>query len=112
MSDADLKVDEVEGMPDAEDGGDVGNLSAGIIKELGELGAGAVVTEAGLARLLGRHKVSIKRAVERGELPPPIRLCGGPVWLVGSIVEHLQKRMDEAAKEREKLERRISSLCP
>ena len=94
------------------DGMDEGNLSAGVVKELGELGAGAVITEAGLARLLGRHKVSIKRAVERGELPPPIRLCGGPVWLAGAIIEHLQKRMDEAAKEREKVQRRISDLCP
>ncbi|MEW6357952.1 MAG: hypothetical protein AB1696_16585 [Planctomycetota bacterium] len=109
MSESESKVDTAEEMPDAE-GGEGGGLPDGIIRELGELGAGALVTEAGLARLLGRHPVSVKRAVSRGELPPPIRLCGGPVWLAGAIVEHLQRRMDEAAKERARLEKIISSL--
>lgn len=56
----------------------------GVVPELGELGEGAVITEAGLARMLKRHQVTLKRAVQRGELPPPVRLLGGPVWTAGA----------------------------
>ena len=40
----------------------------GVIAELGKLGAGAVVTEEGVAQLFNRCTVSVKRAVIRGEL--------------------------------------------
>ena len=68
----------------------------GVIAELGELGAGAVVTEHGLAALFGRHQSSVKRAVERGELPPPIRLFGQNTWTAGVLVQHLEDRLREA----------------
>lgn len=108
MSESELKVDTAAEMSDVD--GEGGGLPDGVVRELGDLPAGGIISESALARMLGRHKVSIKRAVERGELPPPIRLCGGPVWLAGSIVEHLQRRMDEAAKERTKLEKRIMGV--
>ena len=44
--------------------------SPGIVKDLGSLPPGSIVPEEALARMFGRHPVSIKRAVERGELPP------------------------------------------
>jgi len=65
------------------DNGDAKSSQPGIVKELGELGPGAVITEAALARMMDRHPASIKRAVNRGELPPPYRLLGGPVWTAG-----------------------------
>ena len=84
----------------------------GVVKELGELGPGAFVTEVGLARLLNRCPTSIKRAVSRGELPPSARLCGGPVWTVGAIIRHIEKRLKVAAREAEKMARKISELSP
>ena len=33
-----------------------------------------------MAAIFGKHRVSIKRAVERDELPQPVRLMGQPVW--------------------------------
>ena len=84
----------------------------GIVKELGELGPGAVITEAALARMLRRHQVTIKRAVQRGELPPAVRLLGGPVWTAGAIVAHLERRLAAAAKEAERDAKRISALRP
>ncbi len=78
--------------------------ATGIVAELGALGPGALVFESGLARMLGRHPVSIKRAVERGELPPPVRLLGQLVWLVETIIEFLRMRLAEAAKEAKKRE--------
>ena len=86
--------------------------ATGIVRELGELPSGAVITEAGLARMLGRHPVTIKRAVRRGELPPPTRLLGTPVWLAGAIIGHIQKRLDAAAKEAERQARKFQSMRP
>ncbi len=84
----------------------------GIVAELGELGVGAIITEEALAKMFGRHRVSIKRAVERGELPHPTRLLGGPVWTAGVLVRHIEKRLEAAAKEAEKLSKRLKDLGP
>ena len=85
-------------------------VNLGIISELGELPAGAVITEQGLGRIFDRHKVSVKRAVERGELPPSIRLFGEPVWTAGVLLEHLSKRLDDARKEAEQFQRKVSEF--
>lgn len=84
----------------------------GIWRDLGDLPQGAIVTEEALARIFGRHQVSIKRAVDRGELPPPTRLLGGPVWTAGAILSHLEERLAAARKEREKAAKKIQELCP
>jgi hypothetical protein len=54
--------------------------------------------------------VSVKRAVERGELPPSIRLFGEPVWTAGALLEHLSKRLDAAKKETEQLQKKINNF--
>jgi hypothetical protein len=86
------------------------NTNAGIIRELGELAADTLVTEEALAKIFNRHKISVKRAVERGELPPSVRLFGEPVWTVRALREHLSKRLEAAQKEAEQLQRRISQM--
>jgi hypothetical protein len=84
----------------------------GIIRLLGELGRGTVISEAALAKMMDRHPASIKRAVKRGELPHPTRLLGGPVWTAGSIVRHIEARLEEAAIEAEKQARRLEMHRP
>jgi len=84
----------------------------GIIAELGELGPGALVTEEGLACLFDRHPASIKRAVRRRELPPPCRLLGGNIWTAGVLVRHFEKRLEEAAKEAERMAQKLARLSP
>ena len=78
---------------------DESNGSWDIIRELGDLPLGAIVSEEGLAKIFGRHHVSIKRAVQRGELPPSVRLFGVPVWTVDAIRQHLRQRLETALKE-------------
>jgi hypothetical protein len=90
---------------DAEQSNDMG-----IIRELGDLPADAVISEQALAKMFDRHRVSIKRAVERGELPPSIRLFGEPVWTVKALREHLTKRLDAAKKESEQLQKKINKF--
>ena len=72
---------------------------SGIIAALGELGDGALVTEKGLAGIVGCKPVSIRRAVQRGELPAPIKMFGKHTWTVGAIVRHVETRLEEAARE-------------
>lgn len=84
-------------------------LEGEIIALLGSLQDGAIITEAGLAKLFGRHPVSIKRAVDRGELPPPIHLLKRPVFSVGGIRHHLNERFQEAIKEQKRIQKMVNS---
>ena len=84
----------------------------GIIAELGELKSGAIITEEGMIGLFNRCGRSIKRAIARGELPPPIRMFGQNTWTVGKIVQHIEARLEAVAKEREDLEQKIKRLSP
>ena len=86
------------------------NTDVGVIRELGDLPAEAVVSEEGLAKILGKHRVSVKRAVHRGELPVPVRMFGESVWTVQALREHIAKRLEAARKEAEQLQRRISQV--
>ena len=76
-----------------------GGLESGIVRATGDLPSGAIITEKGLAAILGKHPCSIRRAVDRGELPPPARLMGKPSWTAGVIVRHIEKRLELAAEE-------------
>ena len=82
----------------------------GIISTLGDLSPGTVITITGLARLFHRHVDSVKRAVRRGELPPPCRLFGQAAWTVGSLLRHLEGRLDREAVKRASLERKVARL--
>ena len=82
----------------------------GIVKALAELPLATIVTEEALTAIFDRHSVSVKRAVHRGELPPPTRLFGKPVWTVGAILQHIEKRLEAAKKEAEQATRKISEL--
>jgi len=82
----------------------------GVIRALGDLPGEAIISEEGLAKIFRRHRVSIKRAVERGELPPNIRLFGEPVWTIQALRDHLTKRLDAAKKEAEQIQKKNSEL--
>ena len=84
----------------------------GIIAALGELKPGAIITEEGVARLFNRHVASVKRAVQRGELPPACRLFGSNIWTVGVLVRHIESRLEKAAKDAERAARKIAELAP
>ena len=84
----------------------------GIIGALAELPADAVVSEEGLAKILGKHRVSIKRAVKRRELPVPVRMFGELVWTAGALRAHLNQRLEAARRDAERLQQRISQLAP
>ena len=71
----------------------------GVWRELGELPPGAIVTEEALARMFGVTRRTVRRMVGRFELPPPIRLSGRSVWLVGRILSHIEAAAERAERE-------------
>jgi len=89
---------------------DPGPMENGIIQELGTLPPKSIINEEALARILQRHPATVKRAVARGELPPPIRFLGAPAWTVEVILRHLDKLLEVAAKEAEEKFRKFPEL--
>ena len=86
--------------------------SCNIVKELGELPVGAIVEEEALARMFGRCSASVKRAVERGELPKPVRMFGKPCWTAGKILDFIEKRLETAQLEADKDAERFARFSP
>jgi hypothetical protein len=82
----------------------------GIIALLGQLGSGAIITEEGIGRLFGRHADSVKRAVDRGELPTPVKMFGKPTWTVGILLNHINARLAKAATEADQEQRRLAHI--
>ena len=70
--------------------------------KLGDLGPDTLIDEAHLAALFGKCRMSVKRSVQRGELPEPVRMFGQPTWTAGAILDHVSKRLDAAQREAEK----------
>jgi len=71
----------------------------GIYRDLGTLPPATVITESGLAEIMGKTcRESIKRAVERGELPRPVRIMGKNCWTCRAIVQHLEDRLASEAR--------------
>jgi predicted DNA-binding transcriptional regulator AlpA len=83
-----------------------------VITTLAELPPDALVFLPAVAAYLHRHPKSVRHAVARGELPPPIRLMRRSAWTAGAIVQHLQRRQAEAAQRRVESERHIAALQP
>jgi len=76
----------------------------GVYRDLGSLPANTVVSEDGLAGILGKRcRESIKRAVERGELPRPVKVMGQNCWTVGAIVKHLEERLETEGRKMARL---------
>ena len=84
----------------------------GVIEELGSSSPKSIISEEGVARIFSRHAASVKRAVDRGELPPPVRIFGKSIWTVEVITEHIAKRLARAADQRESRERKYHTLAP
>jgi len=78
-----------------------------IVTELAKLPPDAHLDGEGLAQILGRCKKSIQRATRRGELPPPFKFLGRNVWLVKTILEHMEARQEAACR---KVDRRVHRL--
>src|ERR1043165_2898031 len=84
----------------------------GVFPYLGSLPPGALISEQGLAALLKKHPVSIKHAVEGGELPEPVRFMGKGTWTAGAVLRHMESRLEETRRYHERITRRHQPHAP
>lgn len=83
---------------------------SGVCTALAELPRDAHLDAEALGRIFGRCKKTIQLAWRRGDLPPPIKFMGRHVWIVGTILDHLQAKQEKALEEAQRRERSISQL--
>ncbi|MCK6500417.1 MAG: hypothetical protein L6Q38_13170 [Nitrospira sp.] len=63
-----------------------------------------------MASIFSVGQRALGRMVQRGELPPAIKVGGKNLWMAGVLRDHLQRRAEEAAKlaeERRALKQRV-----
>lgn len=65
----------------------------------------AVIFEPELAKAFGKCRMTIKRSVERGELPGPFRMMGKNAWTVRMIRAHFGKLEAAARTEAARVQR-------
>ena len=82
----------------------------GVIPDFGNMSSETLITEEALAKIFKRHPGSIKRAVQRGELPPPIKLLGVLRWTIGVLRQHFEKSQNNAAEESQKMAQRVAKM--
>ncbi len=78
-----------------------------LVETLAELPAKAILDENQLATIFGVRPRTVRRMVSRFELPPPIKLAGRSVWLVGKVLTHIETAADKAAEEAVRRARRL-----
>jgi predicted DNA-binding transcriptional regulator AlpA len=82
----------------------------GVIDALARYPGNTIFTLEAVARIFGRSPKSIYRATRAGQLPPPVRLFGRASWTAGSILTHLQNRLEQAQRQADKEARRLAQL--
>lgn len=81
-----------------------------LIVELALLPPGALLDECAMAEVFAVTKRTIRRMVNKQELPPPISLAGRSTWVAGSVVQHIADRVDEASQRAGREARRIDAV--
>lgn len=68
-----------------------------VISSLADLPERAILDETALADALGVKTRTIRRMVQRGELPPGILFAGRATWQAGAILRWFEARAEKAA---------------
>lgn len=101
---AQTDADEPEGQePEAgEQAGPEPGEQPGIWREFNELGRDTLVSEAAMAQIFAKHLMSIRRAIDKQQLPPPVKLMDARVWRLGTILDFIDARLAAEQKAAEK----------
>jgi len=83
--------------------------TTGILATLATLPTSAMLTETALADALGVNKRTIRRMVQRGELPPGVPFAGRKTWLAGKVLSHFELRAERAAREAERHQQKLQT---
>ena len=85
---------------------------SGVVTTLAELPERSMLDEAAMAKVFGVVPRTIRRMVTRHELPPPIPVAGKSSWFAGRVLDHLEARAEQAAKDAEKVIAKIARISP
>jgi predicted DNA-binding transcriptional regulator AlpA len=69
-----------------------------------------IITLREVAQVFKKSPQSIKRAVQRGELPPPVKFLGMDSWTVGAILKFLDSRLEMAKVEETNNQIRLKAI--
>lgn len=103
-----MEVAKVENVIGTEDEKEKGIL----VDELAKLHEKTILDEGRLASILKITPRTLRRMVQRAELPPPIFLGGRSVWLSDRILVYLNTAAELAEKEALDQIKRISKYSP
>lgn len=84
----------------------------GIWREFNDLGRDTLISEAAMAQIFGKHLMSIRRAIDKQQLPQPAKLMDARVWRLGTILDFIDARLKAEQKEADKLRRRVLEMAP
>ena len=91
MSELEVLTPKIEGEPAAPP-----PAKGVLIDGLAHLEAAALLDEERLAAILGVTARTVRRMVDRGELPASFRFGRRSTWLAGRIVQHLERAAQQA----------------
>lgn len=83
-----------------------------LVDELAKLPDRTILDEGRLASMLKITPRTLRRMVQRAELPPPISLGGRSVWLSDRILLYLNTAAEQAEKDAIDQIKRISKYSP
>ncbi|HBC89308.1 MAG TPA: hypothetical protein DCZ94_20395 [Lentisphaeria bacterium] len=83
-----------------------------LVDELAKLPEKTIMDEGKLASILKISTRTLRRLVQRAEIPPPISLGGRSVWLSDRILAYLNTSAEQAEKEALNQIKRISKYSP
>ena len=87
-------------------------LGLHVMTALAELPPHALISEHQLAQMFGRHVSSIRRAIQRGELPPSVPLLNEHIWTAAVLWEHTSARLEAARKVAAQTVHRLQDFRP
>ena len=85
------------------------SVMPGVYDALARLPERALVDEGAMARAFGVNGRTIRRMVNRHELPPPLKRAGRALWFAGRVLDWLEEEADLLAKDADKLRKKIQS---
>ncbi len=85
----------------------------GIYKRLNELDPHDLLTYDGMREIFDcGSDDAINDAVDRGELPPPIKFFGNHMWLASMVIQHIQWQAQSVRTERMDAQGKVKQLYP
>lgn len=82
------------------------------IDYLAKLPENTILDERSLANVFSVTPRTIRRMVNRFELPPPIPLAGRSIWIAGRVIQYINAAAEKAERDAKREIQKISKLSP